>query len=72
MKLNMSTFAKERKFYTRTNLIDKLIRFVKNSAVKGLASHTLLCFGSDSKKDEDLVRARHGKDNLKMILGGDY
>lgn len=72
MKLNLSNFAKEKKFYTRTNLIDRLIKFVKNSAVKGLASHTLLCFTSDNKKDEDLVRARHTKDNLKMLLGGDY
>lgn len=67
----MNSFSKTDKLYTRTNLVDKFISFVKRSAIKGITSHTLLCFSSD-KKEEELVRVKQGKDNLKMILGGDY
>jgi hypothetical protein len=67
----MNAFSKTDKLYTRTNLVDKFISFVKKSAVKGLTSHALLCFSSDDK-EEEMVRVKQGKDNLKMILGGDY
>lgn len=72
MKVNLGTFSKEKKYYTRTALVDKLFKFIKNSAIKGFASHAVLCFAGDSKKEEDIERVKHGKKNLKILLGGDH
>jgi hypothetical protein len=72
MKVNLDTFSKVRKFYNLSDLIDKLFTFIKNAALKGFASHAILCFMGDSKKEEDLVRVKNSKNNLKALLGGDY
>lgn len=72
MKVNLDTFSKEKKFYSRTALIDRLFWFVRGAALKGFASHAVLCFAGDSKKEEEVVRVKNSKNNLKALLGGDY